>query len=296
MSKRILIIIAITIVFLIGIIMYFGVRALQPRAYAPHNTTTATATASPSEKTSEKTATPAPPVTRYPTPETQNLTPETQNLTITAVPTLATNEEIKQYTAATTTPRDINPASFKLNLLDIRAVSYAPGKTFIIEKPSALTPSSIWEFNAKTKTLALIAEKELGLMMQWFMNGRWALRLNVNQARVPALVFIDTATREEIPLSVKTLPAKCAIAGKSPIIYCGVPLEIPPGIILPDDYLKRKFYSDDRIVKIDIQGTRMKELPIAGNNPLDIYNPAVIHNALFFINRYDEKIYTLPLF
>lgn len=288
MSKRLLIIIAIAIVFFIGIIMYFGIRALQPRSYAPQETITATATPSPSKKTT----TLAPALSALPTP---SLPIATTLSAPTATIIRATDEEIKQYTASTSTPRDINPAPFKLNLLDIRAVSYAPGKTFIIEKPSALIPSSIGEFNTKTKALTLIAEKELGLMMQWFMNGRWALRFSVNQARVPALVFIDTATREKIPLYFKTLPAKCTIAGKSPIVYCGVPLEIPPGIILPDDYLKKKFYSRDRIITIDMHGARVKELPIASDSPLDIYNPAVIHNALFFINRYDEKIYTLPL-
>lgn len=276
MNKKLLVVIVLIACALIGIIIYIGIRSLEPRAYAPQPTAA-----------SEKITHPAETV------KMPRIDESRQNTLQTATITAATNEEIKQYADAL--PRDINPATFKLNLLDVRAISYKSNEAFIIERPSALVPSSAWKFNAKTKALTPIAEREYGLMMRWFEAGRYALIFSVNQAQTPSLVFTDAKTNQRLPIRFVTLPDKCAVYGEQPVIYCGVPKALPPGAVLPDDYLKKKLYTDDRIMTIDIGAARVREISDAKTPVIDMHNPVVMDNALFFTNRRDEKIYKIPL-
>lgn len=275
MNKKLLIGIGIIIFTALGIIAYIGTQSLKPRAYAP-------------QKTDEKAPLPAPSAQ-----SSEQADPLQQAAPQTALVTPATSEETRTYAAAL--PQDINPATLKINLLDVRAISYKPNEVFIIERPSALVPSSAWKFNLKTKTLIPIAEREYGLMIRWFDNGRYALMFSVSQTKKPSLVFTDAKTNRRLPLRFATLPNKCAVYGEQPMIYCGVPKTLPPGAILPDDYLKKKLYTDDAIIMIDIEGTRVRELSDENTPIIDVYNPAIINNALFFVNRRDEKIYKLPL-
>ncbi len=276
MNKKLLAAIVLIACALIGAVIYIGVKSLEPRAYAPQLAITP-------EKTT-------------PLAETTKLlqvNESSQDIPKAAAIATATNEETKQYTDAL--PHNINPATLKLNLLDIRAIPYKQNEVFVIERPSALIPSSAWIFNTKTKALTPIAEKEYGLMMRWFENGRYALMFSVGQAQTPSLIFTDAKTNQRLPVRFVTLPDKCAVYGEQPIIYCGVPKTLPPGVVLPDDYLKKKLYTDDRIMMIDIDATRVREISDAHTPLIDMYNPVVMDNALFFTNRRDEKIYKLPI-
>lgn len=287
MSKRFFWLIGISAIILIGVSIYFGLQALEPRTYLPQivkNTLPVTLTSSTTTPTlSAPAPAPTPPPTSTPLPKTA------QKTTL----SLATNKEAEIY-FATSTPREINPNTLKLNLLDVRATVYANDSIIITERPSAVITSSLWKFNPKTKTLTPIAEKERGLMATWSKNSRFALLFSLVAQSTPYLRFIDTKLGTVLPIHFTTLPTKCAVTDEQ-IMYCGAPKELPPRVILPDDYLKKKLYTDDTIIMIDVLGTRITTIPYESTTALDIYNPVRIGDALFFVNRLDEKVYKVEL-
>ena len=65
--------------------------------------------------------------------------------------------------------------------------------------------------------------------------------------------------------------------------------------MLPDDYLKGKLNTDDRIVKIDFATPKVTEVWGGGADAMDIENPTIIGNDLFFTNRGDGTVWKLAL-
>ncbi len=65
--------------------------------------------------------------------------------------------------------------------------------------------------------------------------------------------------------------------------------------VLPDDYLKRAVYSNDFIYELDLEKNAL--LPVFEENkqPIDAINFELLGNKLFFINRYDNRLYQLEL-
>lgn len=278
--NKIFLISSIGVIFLsiLGGIVYYGINALQPATY---------------------TSLTVPPPTTF---ETSLPSPPT---TIAAPPAaapgtimLATNEEQQRYHSSAALP-EINPTPFKLPLLDITAMSYRPNEVFIIEKSSAAATASVWKYDVKKKTLAPIFENERGLAVSWLQNGNFTLTFALDAALQPSLVISNAATTQKLTLPFITLPEKCGMDPTQPIVYCAVPIDIPPGTTLPDDYWQKAFYSQDRILRIDMPASRVTEImdeypPIDGGK-LDAVTIVIDANNLFFTNRYDGKVYTLAL-
>ena len=66
-------------------------------------------------------------------------------------------------------------------------------------------------------------------------------------------------------------------------------------LILPDDYLKRKVYFDDYIYEIDRQSNDLQLIYADAQKAIDAYDLTAAGNEIFFINRYDDRIYSLEL-
>ncbi len=78
-------------------------------------------------------------------------------------------------------------------------------------------------------------------------------------------------------------------------MYCAVPEDMPSGAVLPDDYLKRAIYFKDSFYQIDTEQNSITEILAATDPFFDAVNLALTDGKLFFINRYDNNLYSLEL-
>ncbi len=191
--------------------------------------------------------------------------------------------------------RQVNAEKLFFAPKDTLAYPYGKTDVFVIERPSSLVRTSLWTISTSSKAVTRIAGPAFGLMARWSKNGRYVFTMNVDEAGALALSFIDTKLKTTTPLRIATLPSKCFIEDSAPIMYCGVPQGAPEGVVLPDDYLKNKFVSADRIVRIDFKTPKVTELWSGTSESLDIQNPAVIGKVLFFTNKTDDSVWKLAL-
>ena len=292
MSKWLFITITVVLVALFGTLTYYGMQALEPHTYAPP-----TGEAAPSAVVTEtKPTTPPPQQSLFlgpPIRTTQPLNSLASANFSEPVQILATEDQLAYF--ATSTIRELNAEKLPFAPYDAQAFPYGKDMVFVIPRPSALVRTSLWTLNTKTKVVATIAGPAFGLTARWSKNGRYVLVSTVDAAYAPSLSFIDTKTNRATPLRLATMPSKCFILDNAPVMYCGVPKTIPQGIILPDDYLKGKLSTNDRIVKIDFATPKATEVWGGGTDSLDIENPAIIDNNLFFTNRTDDSVWKLAL-
>lgn len=163
---------------------------------------------------------------------------------------------------------------------------------YLTQKPSFKTPGSLWSLALETKTLRSILKEEFGLMVNWSADSELGLKFS-NRLRENELKLIDPDGRVLKNAPFLTLPPKCFLEER--FVYCAVPREIPAGTILPDDYLKRQVYFDDRIISWDTESGEVKTIFDDSNLVLDIEGPTKTENKLFFINRYDRKLYSIAI-
>ncbi len=281
MSKWLFITITIVLVALFGTVTYYGMQALEPHTYVPPITPQALPIPT------------LPALPEFPLKTFQSPSNLKANEAKTLYQVLNTEDQLAYL--ATSTPREVNPEKLFFAPKDARAFPYGKDSAFVIERPSALVRASLWTINTTAKTVKQIAGPAFGLMARWSKNGRYVLTMSVDNAQNLSLSFIDTKTNRATPLRLATLPSKCFIADNAPLMYCGVPKNIPRRTLLPDDYLKGKIRTDDRIVKIDFATPKVTEVWGGGTDPIDIENPAVIDTDLVFTNRTDGSVWKISL-
>ncbi|MBI5079203.1 hypothetical protein HZB06_00805 [Candidatus Wolfebacteria bacterium] len=167
-------------------------------------------------------------------------------------------------------------------------------KILLVSRPSASVRGEIWEANVKKKTLRLFADGN-GLTVNWSKDGALGLKFSVNQKNEIKLNLIDAEGAIKADLGFSTLADKCLINLAK--IYCAVPknynsVKEP---VLPDDYLKRAVYSDDAIYEIDLTENSSKKILDENRLAIDAVNFSLSGNRLFFVNRYDNKLYGFDL-
>ena len=285
MSKWLFVSVTVVLVALFGTVIYYGMQALEPHTYAPPEKTIV------SDKALE-TSIILPELPGLPIEKTPSLSSLTTN-NLEPIKVLATEEQLAYL--ATSTIREVNTEKLFFAPHDSNAFPYGKSDIFIIERPSSLVRTSLWTINTTAKTVARVAGPSFGLMARWSKNGRYVFTMSVDAANALSLSFIDMKLKNATPLRIATFSSKCFIMDNTPIMYCGVPQGAPEGIILPDDYLKGKFISVDRIVKIDFKTPKVTELWNGKSESLDIQNPAVIGKELFFTNKTDDSVWKFSI-
>ncbi len=151
-----------------------------------------------------------------------------------------------------------------------------------------LNRESSWKVNLKDKTLIQVPN------IIWSKAG-WGIDLD-------NLSIVDKARKKLVDLEYlipgkefNILPPKCLVAENG--FYCAVPNQDE---VTLDDYLKRKVYTNDNFYFVSIntetKKTQVKLLLRADdNNPVDATNLALYKDKLLFINRFDQRLYSLEL-
>lgn len=182
--------------------------------------------------------------------------------------------------------REIAP----LNVRDVTLSWPQEDTLYFADRPSASYPGSLWSFHIKNRTMERLIRDARGLMVRWANNGTTGLSLYVNEQTIPFFEFIDGSGRVVIRAPFATLPQKCAL---EEAIICAVPQK--PLQNLPDSYLKREAYSEDALFAWNPITGKLQELFGQDEGIIDAEMLQVANGKLYFLNRYDRRIYEFEL-
>jgi len=170
-------------------------------------------------------------------------------------------------------------------------------KITLVPKPSAFYPASIWAVDVVKKTLSRLTSEENGLnglIVNWSSDGKIGLQFSSSmEGRSRILNLINDQGEIMANFEFVTLPEKCFVS--DPKIYCAIPQSIPDKSALPDDYLKNAVYFVDSLYQIDITSNSFERIFDGSASAIDATRLNLFDNKLFFINRYDNKLYSLEL-
>lgn len=181
-----------------------------------------------------------------------------------------------------------------LNMTDVLLEWKKPKEIYIGSRPAAGILGRWWTYSLDKKTLRPLTEELPGLTVRWSNDGQYALEFS-NQADSQGnnLTLLKN-NAPSIGLRVISLPEKCAQTAA--LIYCGE-LSGADAKLLPDAYYQHQF-GGDNIARIDTADFASKKIIFFGENAkqtLDVYHPTVVGPFLYFLNRSDNKIYSLVL-
>ncbi len=165
----------------------------------------------------------------------------------------------------------------------------------VSEKPSFYTEGRLWSLDLKTQKLSLIIQGQRGTLLGWDPKHKTLFSFSgPNQFSI-----LDEKLSLRIPSVFSTFPSKCASSANSSA-YCFVPrkLSTPENkVTLPDDYLMKRFYSEDDLYSVSEEsGTTKVDLGDISLFPtIDATHTSFSSGKLFFVNRYDSRLYELTL-
>lgn len=172
----------------------------------------------------------------------------------------------------------------ELSLRDVFLSPYDATSLLVMQRPSGNTESTAFKLNVKTGSLSFL-EKGTSLMASSYDSGSKFITykkeggLTLKSASLPSV--------QNMPL---TIPNKCASSRKK--IYCGVPTNRLSHF--PMSYLEKAEYSIDKLVSIDNKGKVEDVWSSEGTTSgIDIYKPVFSGDSLYFINRYDSRVYSI---
>lgn len=179
-----------------------------------------------------------------------------------------------------------------LTVVDGNLTWQTKDELILSQKPTQELTQESWLINIPKKTISKLTSS-VESIMSLYGNATYGLKLALaNDKKVK--LFLTTPNGLELAiLPFVTLPSKCALTEK--YLYCAVPKDYPVGIKLPDDYLKYKFYSLDSIVKLNLDTLYPTTLLDTLDAKIDAEQLKVSGEKLLFVNRYDEKIYSMGI-
>ena len=206
-----------------------------------------------------------------------------------------------------------------LNVQDFVLSQWLAGTQFVLAgRPTAYVPSSVLLFNATQKTLTPIVSEQSGAGSVWMGAGTTSSTATLGLVSVQrgpsqgySLRLTDAAGNLVQSLSFVTLPSKCLFGvGQSssssssasssspyPVLYCGIPRDAAAlsTAHLPDDYDQMALFTSDDIYRINAVTGATDALLTDPSQNLDVSRLRFFNNTLFFVNRYDQKLYAISL-
>ncbi len=177
----------------------------------------------------------------------------------------------------------------------------------ISDRASALFAGSIFAFNLKTATLATVVQSRVGLEAKWNASGTTGIVLaGTNLGRGGQLGIIDGAGNFLHLLTFLTLPSKCVFVSRPaaasstvtvPQLICGIPRDTSKlkASAIPDVYNEKIFMTSDGLYGVSLADGNVTTLFNDPAQNLDVSMLKFANNTLFFINRYDQKLYAFSI-
>ncbi len=213
-------------------------------------------------------------------------------------------------------------ALLTLHTQDLSLVWPNKDQMVLSDKPSALETGSAWLFTPTKGTLTEPIPPQNGFEAIWSATTSSAALVfgSGAAARGGTLLLWNPVTDALRGLAFLTLPPKCAFhyevppaaastaatststASSTPAatnylaLYCGVPQNTNKFNIstLPDAYLQMGLFTSDSFYKVNTENGSLHVL-FSPPQSMDAINLKIINSTLFFVNRYDQKLYALSL-
>ncbi|MCS6789157.1 MAG: hypothetical protein NZ484_01135 [Patescibacteria group bacterium] len=199
-----------------------------------------------------------------------------------------------------------------LNILDFKLIWKDDLNLFIVSNPSSLNVGQVLLINIKDKTIKLVYELQ-GIDFNWDEKTNHGLLFYSNQAGMGGSLYLVDNNFENKKFSFTTILSKCVFnqtiflnqqtstaqsTTTNNYIFCAVPInqdELQNKFII-DDYLTYNLYTEDEIYKINIQNKSIEKIKPENNNQFfDIQELKIKDNKIFFINRFDNNLYSIEL-
>jgi hypothetical protein len=234
-------------------------------------------------------------------------------------------ESILMQNAASTSTRPTTLATVAMNDMTLQWVN--KGTLLLADKPSVYTVGSAWFFNTTNKTLTPEVLEYPGMESLWSATtSTVGIVFLGNSGNQGGHVNFVNASGNAQTLTFVTLPSKCAfhtdiststpqtasssassttkVASSTAItttsllnLYCAIPRDQQTLSIarLPDEYNQEILFTADDFYKMNTANGALTSVFSDPNQTLDATDLKVFNNTLFFVNRYDEKVYAIAL-
>lgn len=222
----------------------------------------------------------------------------------------------------------VNPAPAAYATLNVRdvALQWLPSNQLLIrEKGSSLLGSSVWKFDFKNKTLGALLANVPGLDAVWDAGGAGIEFSAYANGQGGRLALLSASGAVVNVFSFLTLPSKCTFGapswssppgedelthiertatgtvvtgagGGAGILYCAIPREAAfTAQALPDAYFKKDFFTADDIFAVNLDDGGVSPVLTSKTTLVDATRLKVFQRTLYFINRYDKEVYSVPL-
>lgn len=222
--------------------------------------------------------------------------------------------ELVLATMNAASPKTTPSVLLALNAEDLTLQWPLQNEFILSDRPTAQSNGSIWVFNSKTGSFNAVLYEAPGGESTWSHSAAFPYGLVFSDAGTgQEQLQLDSLSGTPPPetLSFLTLPSKCAfnpelmpVATSSTIpasstpylaLYCGIPRSSSgfSSANLPDAYNMMAFFTSDDIYKIDTTTGVEQVLWSDPTQNMDVSDMKFFNNALFFVNRYDQKLYGL---
>ena len=202
----------------------------------------------------------------------------------------------------------------------------APDQILVADKTSALWNSFLWSLDLVKKIISPVIQDRPGLETVWSSSSApFGLMFSASQNQQGGqLWLVDKSGNALKQLNFLTLPTKCVfydnpvgVSAQAPsstatstsaptsretpktqlVLICAVPrdqqrLSIA---ILPDAYQEKALFTSDDFFEINVNDGGVKTLFSDPVKNLDASTIKIFNQAIFFINRFDKKVYSVPL-
>jgi hypothetical protein len=234
-------------------------------------------------------------------------------------------------TINTANPKAAPVTLLTLDAQDLTVAWPTKNQLIISTKSSALFAGSAWLFNMQTSALTPVVYETPGFDAIWNSGATAAAiataQASTSSAPIPfglefssgndglggGLALIDDEGNALQQIKFITLPSKCEFASQTTTggnatgatssvasvsyLFCGVPRDQADLAYnhLPDDYNQLALFTVDDLYRINLQTGAIDTIFNDPTQSLDVSDVKLFNNILFFVNRYDNKLYAISL-
>ena len=196
-----------------------------------------------------------------------------------------------------------------LNAPDLTLRWFNKSQLILSDRPSVFVGGSALLFDMVSKSLTPLVSEAPGMEGIWenaVATGTTGMGLVFTSdatARGGHLTLNDLSGNVIQNLKFSTLPTKCAFASEmiaastTPILFCAVPRDQDAFSFahIPDDYNQMSLYTSDDVYLINLVSGAIGTTWSDQSQNLDVSDVKFFNNTLFFINRYDQKLYGMVI-
>lgn len=184
---------------------------------------------------------------------------------------------------------------FKTPILDAQIQWITSDKIAFQTAPSGYANGFVFLYSRLNGSFKRIIGPLHGLTTLWSPDGaRVLISSTAASGKQLKLSLYASSGKEEHIFDTVTLPEKCVWQGLVEF-YCAIPQQIPSSSVMPDEYLRSEFLTQDYILSYNIETLDAKKILEGG--AMDMINLGITKNNdyLIFVSKADGILWRLKL-